>query len=81
MVHSSLTTANVWRVASERPKSASATKFLTILLCIQTNSQSNTCELCPSPYSYQVHHVLFRCECNDRAYKIQVFYDVLTSIW
>ena len=78
-VHTSLTTANVWRVASERPESASAMKFLARLLCTRTTDhQSNICDLCLTTYSDKVYHVLFQCECNNRGSIIQVFYDMTT---
>ena len=78
-VHTSLTTANVWRVASERPESASAMKFLARLLCTRTTDhQSNICDLCLKTYSDKVYHVLFQCECNNRVNIIQVFYDMTT---
>ena len=78
-VHTSLTTANVWRVASERPESASAMKFLARLLCTRTTDhQSNICDLCLKTYSDKVYHVLFQCECNNRVNIIQVFDDMTT---
>ena len=78
-VHTFLTKANVWRVASERPESATAMKFLARLLCTRTTDhQSNTCDLCLKIYSDKVYHVLFKCECNNRVNIIQVFYDMTT---
>ena len=78
-IHSDLTTANMWRVAKERPDCLHLMKLLTGLCCKMPFEQTIECDKCTLSYKDELYHNLFRCENNNAQIKFETLLSQISN--